>query len=399
MKIAILTSGILPVPAVQGGAVENLIDFYLNYNNQHKKHDITVFSVYHKDVENHPSLSSDVNHYVFIDVSSSWARIKRKIYQFTHKKEYYNYFIEFFFEQCYTIICNEKYDTILLENRPGYAYKLAMRGFTNVQLHLHNDLLNSTTPFAHEILLSLTNIITVSEYIKGCVTTIAQTNKIQTIYNGINLESFSKSKCKQIDRDVIGLKKDDFVIIYSGRINQEKGIAELVNSMIKLKKYTKIKLLVIGSSFFGDSIDDNLFISNLKKKTSIISGNVLFTGFIPYSEMPNYLNMGDIVVVPSIWDDPFPTTVLEAQAMGLPLIVTERGGIPEEVKKDNAIIIPTDDNMETLLCEAILSLYKDPEKRKKMGRKSLENSRYYNKERFSKEILEAISGNELTSLF
>ena len=36
MKIAILTSGIMPVPAVQGGAVETLADYYLEYNNRHK---------------------------------------------------------------------------------------------------------------------------------------------------------------------------------------------------------------------------------------------------------------------------------------------------------------------------------------------------------------------------
>ena len=40
MKIAILTSGILPVPAVQGGAVENLIDFYLAYNDKYHSLDI-----------------------------------------------------------------------------------------------------------------------------------------------------------------------------------------------------------------------------------------------------------------------------------------------------------------------------------------------------------------------
>lgn len=45
MRIAILTSGILPVPAVQGGSVENLIDYYLEYNNQHSLHDISVYSV------------------------------------------------------------------------------------------------------------------------------------------------------------------------------------------------------------------------------------------------------------------------------------------------------------------------------------------------------------------
>ena len=37
MRIAILTSGILPVPAVLGGAVENLIDYYLEYNNDNRR--------------------------------------------------------------------------------------------------------------------------------------------------------------------------------------------------------------------------------------------------------------------------------------------------------------------------------------------------------------------------
>ena len=45
MKIAILTSGILPVPAVLGGAVENLIDFYLEYNERHQLHDITIYII------------------------------------------------------------------------------------------------------------------------------------------------------------------------------------------------------------------------------------------------------------------------------------------------------------------------------------------------------------------
>jgi hypothetical protein len=47
MKIAILTSGILPVPAVQGGAVENLIDFSLEYNDRYRLHDITIYSIWH----------------------------------------------------------------------------------------------------------------------------------------------------------------------------------------------------------------------------------------------------------------------------------------------------------------------------------------------------------------
>lgn len=80
MRIAILTSGILPVPAVQGGAVENLIDFYLEYNNKHRLHEITIYSVWHHDVKKHPALKSDVNHYRYIKVNNWWAKAKKWLY-------------------------------------------------------------------------------------------------------------------------------------------------------------------------------------------------------------------------------------------------------------------------------------------------------------------------------
>ena len=59
MKLAILNSGILPIPAVQGGAVENLTDFYLEFNNRKKLHDITIYSVWNPKVTNEPALSSN----------------------------------------------------------------------------------------------------------------------------------------------------------------------------------------------------------------------------------------------------------------------------------------------------------------------------------------------------
>ena len=80
MKLAVLTCGMLPIPAVQGGAVENLIDFYLEYNTLHRLHDITVYSPWDSKIANHPALLSEVNHYVYIDVCSLKARIGRKLY-------------------------------------------------------------------------------------------------------------------------------------------------------------------------------------------------------------------------------------------------------------------------------------------------------------------------------
>ena len=96
MKLAILTCGILPIPAVQGGAVENLIDFYLAYNDQKKFHDITIYSPWDNQVTKHPALTSDVNHYHYIDVTSLKARISRRLRSFFHFGEYYNYFIEYY---------------------------------------------------------------------------------------------------------------------------------------------------------------------------------------------------------------------------------------------------------------------------------------------------------------
>ena len=99
MRIAIITSGILPVPAVQGGAVENLVDIYLEYNDKYKLHDITVYSVWHPDVEKHPALKSKANHYIFIKVNGWWNKLKKKIYQKTHGQEYYHYTIEYFLHE------------------------------------------------------------------------------------------------------------------------------------------------------------------------------------------------------------------------------------------------------------------------------------------------------------
>ena len=74
MKIAILTSGIQPIPAVQGGAVENLVDFYLEYNNQNKTHDITVYSVWHPEVKHHKALQSNVYQSIISFPFSKWKK-------------------------------------------------------------------------------------------------------------------------------------------------------------------------------------------------------------------------------------------------------------------------------------------------------------------------------------
>ena len=396
MKIAILTSGILPVPAVQGGAVENLIDFYLEYNQQHRLHDITVYSIWHPDVEQIPALLSDVNHYYYTNTSNLRAKVFRRIHKLFHPNEYYNYFIEYFFEQAYQKLEKEHYDCIILENRPGYVYKLSQRGISNLVLHLHNDLLNDFTPHATDIYMQLNKIITVSNYIKQRVETIPAhksdtDSKAITVYNGINLQNFTQRKNSPVSREILGFSDTDFILVYSGRLNKEKGIGQLIDAMLLLSDLPNIKLMIIGSTFFGNATKDDDFVCSLKEKALPIKERIIFTGFVPYKEMPDYLQLADIAVIPSVWDDPFPTTVLEAQSIGLPIITTNRGGIPEEVTDTSAIIVPTEQHFTKELANAIRQLHLDPQKRTDMALAAHRNAVNYSKERYSRDFFNALA--------
>ncbi len=393
MKIAILTSGILPVPAVNGGAVENHIDFYLKYNNEHHLHDMTVFSVWDDKIIGHPALLSKINHYKYINTKSIWAKICKNVYERFHGEGYYHRTIEYYFRKAWKLLNKEHYDIILLDNRPGYAANMNVPNNTKLFVYLHNDLLNDQAKSYQEIYEKSSRILTVSDYISNCVRTInPNDNKCFTILNGIDLTAFSQNIETTIFRQQLGLSDNDFVMVFSGRITREKGVAELIDAIIRLSQYHNIKLLVIGSSFYGDSANEDDFIKSLKQKAAIITERIIFTGFIPYAQMPQYLKISDIAVIPSLWDDPCPNTVLEAQAMGLPIITTRRGGIPEEVTEDNAIILKTDEHFVNNLADAICDLYEHPEKRQLMSHAAIQHSKYYNHQRYAEDFFKALEG-------
>ena len=204
------------------------------------------------------------------------------------------------------------------------------------------------------------------------------------------MQRFSPSTVRTVSREQLGLRNDDFIIVYSGRINKDKGISELIEALLMLQDLPNIKLLVIGSSYFGNANEEDDFLRSLKEKSKRIKNNIIFTGYIPYDKMPSYLSLADVAAIPSVWDDPFPTTVLEAQAMGLPIIASNRGGIPEEVGAGNAFIVHTEKDYTTHLADAIRQLYNSPKIKKEMGNASLLHSIYFNKERFARDFFYAL---------
>ncbi len=387
MKIAILTSGILPVPAVQGGAVENLIDFCLEYNDIHKIHEITVYSLYHPALKNHPALKSKTNHYHYIDTSSIFAKVLKYIYLiFKSKDEYYHYTVEYFFERALYDLRKRHYDIIIVENRPGYILKLKRKTKAKIVLHQENDYLNNMVPQGQCIYDAFDLIINTSSYITKRVTTInANDSKCKTVLNGIDTKRFYDAK--PLPRRILGLEDKDFVIVYSGRLTKEKGILELILA-IKHLNVPDIKLLIIGADFYGSNQKDTKFIQLLVKESLEIKKQVLFTGYIDYPKIPSYLKISDIAVVPSMWDEPFGLTVVEAMAAGLPLITTRSGGIPE-ICEGVATIVERDNIIENL-ANAIFDLYQHPGKRKQMSAASLERSKLFDKETYAKNFYKAL---------
>lgn len=351
MKIAVITPGILPVPAVKGGAVETLTEYYLVQNEQTKEHSFTVYSIFNNALTDYDFSHYRQTKFYFQNLHSLKIKIRRKLYQYTHKNFYYNYYLEYFLTDVIKRMKKERFDLIIVENRQGFVPILA-KVFSNIPiiLHLHNDTLDQNQPYAKEILHACTKIITVSNYVKKQVDTIDTTNKVEVVYNGINLENFCTENTSKLSRKDLGLSDNDFVVVYSGRIERIKGIYQLIEAFQLLQDYKDIKLLIVGGEINASN------------------EQIISFGSIPYKEISPILSLCDIGIIPSICEDALTMTSLEDMAMGLPLIVTRSGGIPEAVDEQCALIIDNKEcNLPEKLAAAILSLYKNEEQKKQMS--------------------------------
>lgn len=356
MKIAILTSGILPVPAVQGGAVENLIDYYLDYNEKYNLHDITVFSAYHSKVEMYKTHQTHTNHYEYINTNSIWFKICKKLFSCILNKGYYDSSIELFFELTSLKIKRSSYDLFILENRPAYALKLKKRfQGTPIISHIHTNMLHEQDLLTKEIIKSTNEFFTVSQYIKKEIENVGVSTKISTIYNGIEPTLFNKN-VTPIERRLLGFEAQDFIVIFSGRLVPDKGIKELVLAFKILENEKDIKLLVIGSENFAFESRLSPFLQDLLNIAKDMGNKIHFTGFIPYHKLPHYLVTANVMAIPSHINEAFGMTCIEACAMGLPVIATNDGGIPEALLGQKHIIIDKDKDLPQQLANSILHI-------------------------------------------
>ena len=140
---------------------------------------------------------------------------------------------------------------------------------------------------------------------------------VHIVPTGIEIERFYREKFNQKELDELrektGLKKDDFVILFVGRLAQEKSVDVLIDSHANIcKKYPNAKLLIVGD---GPDIDKFKKQANKLK----ISENVIFTGKIPWKEVPKYYAISTVFATASKTETQG-LTVIEAMAASLPAI-------------------------------------------------------------------------------
>ncbi len=162
--------------------------------------------------------------------------------------------------------------------------------------------------------------------------------------NGINTEYFAPQLFSN-DSDLklkLGIKSDNFVFIFVGRLVGDKGINELIRAFeIFQKNHQNCNLLLVG--------DYELELDPLKYETLKIletNDNIISVGF--QSDVRPFFSISDCLIFPS-YREGFPNVVMQAGAMGLPCIVTDINGCNEIIEEGlNGTLIPVK-NIEAII--------------------------------------------------
>lgn len=390
MKVAIVALPVLPVPAVKGGAVETLIEYLIKHNEEYEKLDLTVISIYDDSAIEKSEIYTGTK-FKFIKINKHLNKITRLfnivirkfsgvVYHSTYDKKVLKYLVDNNFDK---IIFEGYTESILLMSKyfePGKIY-----------MHIHHEAFKNFNDIKQKIFESCKKIITVSEYIKNQTMEEVgiRNGKLVVLKNCTDTDVFHKELYagqREVIRKKYNLGLNEKVIMFTGRIVPEKGIKELILAFKQLPINVEAKVLIVGNAGFGNEIRTE-YDAELEELTKDISDKIVFSGFIHNSELPMLHSVVDIAVVPSIWDDPAPLVVFEAMSSGLPLIVTNSGGIPEYITGDCAITVKRDKEMVNNLSQALEKLINNEELRVKMGKEGRIHALKYNTNRFYNDFV------------
>jgi glycosyltransferase involved in cell wall biosynthesis len=153
-------------------------------------------------------------------------------------------------------------------------------------------------------------------------------------------------------------------LLYAGRVYPEKGIDTLIEAMIKLvygQGKRDIKLSLAGSG----SVEYEIHLRQLVNQAGL-TDYVSFLGWVPPEEMPKLLRNFDVLLVPSIWAEPFARVVVEGMISGLVVMATPTGGTTEILTDgENGLLFAAGDAED--LSQKIVGVAADPKLRRRLA--------------------------------
>ena len=312
-------------------------------------------------------------------------RVDRRLPRFFHRRPLFasNLYYLFYGLRVVTDLRSQKCDVVHVQNFSQFVPLI--RKFDpkiKIVLNMHCHWLTDLDRTMIESRLRETDlVIGCSEYITDKIRRRFPhfARSCQTVFNGVDVNHFVPNNPYGTSR-----KNDIKRLLFVGSVSPEKGVHVLLDALKKVvKKYPNVHLEIVGGpgsrTGFSLAVSDDPrrrallsisknYVSHLHNKlSSDVRRHVSFTRPVPHKLMVNFYQKADVVVLPSVSNEPFGVPLIEAMAAGVPVVATRGGGIPEIVA-DNETGLLVEPGDASALAEAILSLLSDQGLRISMGR-------------------------------
>lgn len=205
---------------------------------------------------------------------------------------------------------------------------------------------------------------------------------VHIIPSGIDVTRFYKENVDLLSikslKKELNIKKDDFVILFVGRIAKEKSIDFLIKNLKTiLKKVPKARMIIVGD---GPDMNELALLVRENK----LDKHVTFTGKVPWSEIPKYYQLANVFVTASKTETQG-LTVIEAMAAEKPVVAIKDESFELVMKdKQDGLFFETKEEYQRL----IIDLYNNPSYAKMIAKQARITANAYNPEVYAKRVLE-----------
>jgi D-inositol-3-phosphate glycosyltransferase len=221
----------------------------------------------------------------------------------------------------------------------------------------------------------------------------ANASKLVVIPPGVDVSHFYPISADEA-KMYVGLKPEDRMVLFVGRIEPLKGLDTLIHAMsaLQLQEKQRVHLAIIGGDPSASPREMSAEMARLQKLCDdlAVGQTVVFLGKRDQDKLPYYYSAAELVVMPSHYES-FGMVALEAMACGTPVIASEVGGLAYLVKDGETGFTIPDQEPDTL-CEKISWLLNDHELHAAMSRRAVEYAQDYAWEKIANQILRVYEG-------